>query len=219
MRFRNRLSYSGQWAKGHSQFPLKLQKLLPINALLAHTPWLLRPEHIGELLHGEDSWTLGELVHAVVIICTAHAECSAVYGMGLNADLNDLSGVHDAEVVGLVGIAEGVDPGEDHTAELASELQRAELTGSDDAAVFDKERQAREFEQAGKDGAFLYVAAARRVLTSDQISPRMGRVIRTGLIDMWGRTSSSQPTSCCTARNTVCCECKISRGDNTVTLW
>lgn len=83
------------WLKGTSSTPPKLQALLQLNALLAHQPWLITPEHIAALVSrkGPNSWSVSELVHAFVILSSFHSMCGFVYGMGLapEADLTDLT--------------------------------------------------------------------------------------------------------------------------------
>ena len=80
------------WLKGIAFAPKKLQSLAELNALLAHQPWLLTRHHIATLTGGAeagtDSWSVAELVHAVVILTTFHALCGFVAGMGIRKEID-----------------------------------------------------------------------------------------------------------------------------------
>ncbi|RWS30217.1 Sestrin-like protein [Leptotrombidium deliense] len=76
------------WLNGYQHIPKKLQDLNEINKLLAHQPWLFNKGHIEKLTKGNDSWSLSEVVHAIVILSHFHALSSFVFGCGINdADL------------------------------------------------------------------------------------------------------------------------------------
>eukprot|EP01113_Clastostelium_recurvatum_P007320 TRINITY_DN13403_c0_g1_i1.p1 TRINITY_DN13403_c0_g1~~TRINITY_DN13403_c0_g1_i1.p1 ORF type:complete len:643 (-),score=168.17 TRINITY_DN13403_c0_g1_i1:22-1950(-) len=79
------------WLKGTAFVPRKMANLCQLTALLAHQPWLLDKDHIETLLKGQDAWSIGELVHAIVLIATALAQTGFVYGMGVLPEL-DLQG-------------------------------------------------------------------------------------------------------------------------------
>ncbi|XP_062820189.1 sestrin-3 [Anolis carolinensis] len=69
------------WLRGLDYIPPKLRKLSEINKILAHRPWLVGKEHIEKLLKtGEQSWSLAELVHAVVLLAHYHALASFAFG-------------------------------------------------------------------------------------------------------------------------------------------
>ncbi|NXG52573.1 SESN2 protein, partial [Psilopogon haemacephalus] len=73
------------WLQGLHCAPPKLRNLNEINKLLAHRPWLLTKEHIEALLKpGEDSWSLAELVQALVLLTHYHSLASFVFGCGIN---------------------------------------------------------------------------------------------------------------------------------------
>ncbi|XP_030637550.1 sestrin-3 [Chanos chanos] len=75
------------WLKGLQFSDQKLQKLNEINKILAHRPWLITKEHIQALVKtGESSWSLAELVHAVVLLAHFHALASFVFGSGINPE-------------------------------------------------------------------------------------------------------------------------------------
>uniref|UniRef100_A0A8B9CN72 Sestrin 3 n=1 Tax=Anser brachyrhynchus TaxID=132585 RepID=A0A8B9CN72_9AVES len=72
-----------QWLRGLDFIPPKLRNLNEINKILAHRPWLITKEHIEKLLKiSEWSWSLAELVHAVVLLAHCHALASFVFGCG-----------------------------------------------------------------------------------------------------------------------------------------
>ncbi|KAJ7995961.1 hypothetical protein DPEC_G00232130 [Dallia pectoralis] len=74
-----------EWLKGLQYAPQRLRNLNEINKILAHRPWLITKEHIQNLVKtGEHSWSLAELVHAVVLLAHFHALASFVFGSGIN---------------------------------------------------------------------------------------------------------------------------------------
>lgn len=85
-----------RWLQGLAHAPRKLQALAELNALLAHQPWLLRPEHMASLLRGEEAWSVTELVHAIVILITFQCLASLAWGLGIVMELG--SGISDEEV-------------------------------------------------------------------------------------------------------------------------
>lgn len=77
------------WLKGLSHIPQKLRNLYEINKILAHRPWLLNKSHIEKLTKGgSDSWSLAEVVHAIVILTHFHSLSSFVFGCGVNEELD-----------------------------------------------------------------------------------------------------------------------------------
>ncbi|KAI9559215.1 Sestrin-like protein [Daphnia sinensis] len=72
-----------RWLNGLHAIPAKLRDLYDINKILAHRPWLITKHHIEKLTKGSDSWSLGELVHALVILSHYHAISSFVFGVGI----------------------------------------------------------------------------------------------------------------------------------------
>ncbi|NWX21430.1 SESN2 protein, partial [Aegotheles bennettii] len=75
------------WLQGLHCAPRKLRNLNEINKLLAHRPWLVTKEHIEALLKtGEDSWSLAELVQALVLLTHYHSLASFVFGCGINPE-------------------------------------------------------------------------------------------------------------------------------------
>ncbi|NXG33094.1 SESN2 protein, partial [Dromaius novaehollandiae] len=75
------------WLQGLHCAPPKLRSLNEINKLLAHRPWLITKEHIEALLKtGENSWSLAELVQALVLLTHYHSLASFVFGCGINPE-------------------------------------------------------------------------------------------------------------------------------------
>ncbi|XP_059588932.1 sestrin-3 isoform X4 [Alligator mississippiensis] len=82
-----RMGGDPQWLRGLAFTPPKLRNLNEINKILAHRPWLVSKEHIEKLLKiSEQSWSLAELVHAVVLLAHCHALASFVFGCGCGQD-------------------------------------------------------------------------------------------------------------------------------------
>ncbi|KAL1517737.1 hypothetical protein ABEB36_001468 [Hypothenemus hampei] len=81
------------WLRGLKYIPQKLRNLYDINKILAHRPWLLRTSHIEKLTKcGKDSWSLAEVVHAIVILTHFHSLCSFVFSCGVNQELDQMGG-------------------------------------------------------------------------------------------------------------------------------
>ncbi|NXQ20197.1 SESN2 protein, partial [Peucedramus taeniatus] len=75
------------WLQGLHCAPQKLRNLNEINKLLAHRPWLVTKEHIEALLRpGQDSWSLAELVQALVLLTHYHSLASFVFGCGIKPE-------------------------------------------------------------------------------------------------------------------------------------
>jgi len=81
-----------RWLKGLEHIPKKLKDLNEINKILAHRPWLMNKSHIEKLLRGQDNWSVGELMHAIVLLTHFHGLASFAYGCGINADINHPNG-------------------------------------------------------------------------------------------------------------------------------
>jgi len=75
-----------EWLQGIDHIPKKLSNLLPINQFLCHQPWLITKDHIASLVKGEDSWSIGELVHAIIIITTMKSLTGIVFGCGVTPE-------------------------------------------------------------------------------------------------------------------------------------
>eukprot|EP00794_Sanderia_malayensis_P000421 gene421-1057_t len=83
------------WLKGIDHAPKKLQNLMEVNKILAHRPWLITVEHLQSLLKGPslETWSVAELVHAIVILVHYHGVAGFVYGCGVNPEI-DMEGGH-----------------------------------------------------------------------------------------------------------------------------
>lgn len=77
------------WLKGVDHVPKKISHLLEINAILAHEPWKITRDHIAVVVKGTDAWSIGELVHGLVIMATFRSLAGIVFGCGIapEADL------------------------------------------------------------------------------------------------------------------------------------
>lgn len=79
------------WIKGIEYVPPKLFRLNELSSLLAHRPWLITVDHVAELLSSDkDSWSVSELVHAMIVLCKYHSMCSIALGLGC-AEEEDLA--------------------------------------------------------------------------------------------------------------------------------
>lgn len=94
------------WLKGLSYIPQKLRNLYDINKILAHRPWLLNKSHIEKLTKGKDSWSLAEVVHAIVILTHFHSLCSFVFSCGVNQELDQAGGYqyHSQDVAAITEV-------------------------------------------------------------------------------------------------------------------
>ncbi|XP_058465819.1 sestrin homolog isoform X2 [Malaya genurostris] len=79
------------WLKGLDYIPAKLRAISDINKILAHRPWLLSKEHIERLTKGQNSWSLAEVVHAIVLLAHFHSLSSFVFSCGLTQELDTSS--------------------------------------------------------------------------------------------------------------------------------
>uniref|UniRef100_A0A5F8GE30 Sestrin 1 n=1 Tax=Monodelphis domestica TaxID=13616 RepID=A0A5F8GE30_MONDO len=78
-----------KWLNGLENAPPKLQNLGELNKVLAHRPWLITKEHIEQLLKAEaHSWSLAELVHAVVLLTHYHSLASFTFGCGISPEIH-----------------------------------------------------------------------------------------------------------------------------------
>ncbi|XP_014460456.1 sestrin-2 isoform X1 [Alligator mississippiensis] len=82
-----------EWLQGLHCAPQKLRNLNEINKILAHRPWLITKEHIEALLKtGENSWSLAELIQALVLLTHYHSLASFVFGCGINPEIDHEGG-------------------------------------------------------------------------------------------------------------------------------
>lgn len=90
-----------KWLNGLNCIPQKLRNLYDINKILAHRPWLLNKSHIEKLTKGKDSWSLAEVVHAIVILTHFHSLCSFVFSCGVNQELDQAGGYKYPEMAAM----------------------------------------------------------------------------------------------------------------------
>ncbi|OWZ19928.1 Sestrin-like protein [Phytophthora megakarya] len=124
----------GEWIKGLDYLPPKLFRLHELSSLLAHRPWLLTAEHVAELLRSDqdDSWSVSELVHAIIVLCQAHSMASIALGVGCSEEV-------DLAVFGQFGYAldaesaaDGVDNQEAADASSCSSVDLSTIDRDDD---------------------------------------------------------------------------------------
>nr|CCA17696.1 sestrinlike protein putative [Albugo laibachii Nc14]CCA18342.1 sestrinlike protein putative [Albugo laibachii Nc14] len=80
------------WIRGIDFIPEKLFQFHVLGSLLAHRPWLIKPQHIADLLSSEreDSWSVSELVHAIIVFSIYNSMCCVALGIGC-AEEEDLA--------------------------------------------------------------------------------------------------------------------------------
>ncbi|KAG6977316.1 hypothetical protein JG688_00000470 [Phytophthora aleatoria] len=125
----------GEWIKGLDYVPPKLFRLHELSSLLAHRPWLLTADHVAELLRSDqdDSWSVSELVHAIIVLCQAHSMASISLGVGCAEEV-------DLAVFGQFGYAldaeaasaEGVDNQEGADASSLSSVDLSTIDRDDE---------------------------------------------------------------------------------------
>lgn len=155
------------WLETTKNCPPKLQRILEVNAILAHQPWRLQPQHIADLLKSGDSasrWSAGELVHAFVIMATFRALAGLAIGMGLNPEIDinidtDVSDQYHSRLRSNSGNTalnssnntnDGGDADKDGETVQLLTSRLATRSGSDDTAKGDAEQRKQQFEEAGE---------------------------------------------------------------------
>ncbi len=81
------------WLNGIDYVPKKLSNLTTLNQLLAHRPWRIQKNHIQDLIscnvnQYSEAWSMTELVHAIIVMCTYHAMCSLSMGIGCTHEID-----------------------------------------------------------------------------------------------------------------------------------
>lgn len=76
------------WLKGVDYVPKKITHLLEINSILAHEPWKITRDHIAVVVKGTDAWSIGELVHGLVIMATYRSLAGIVFGCGVAPEVD-----------------------------------------------------------------------------------------------------------------------------------
>ena len=67
------------WAEGLEAVPAKVRRLEELNLILAHRPWQVTRDSVAQLTQpGPDSWSLSELVSAIILMCHFHSLSSFI---------------------------------------------------------------------------------------------------------------------------------------------
>lgn len=94
------------WLGGLSAVPAKLANLAQLNALIAHQPWLIEREHIAALIKpGPDAWSVTELVHAIILMASFHAQCTLVGATGVEPEVDVPDHVAESEAERMAAAA------------------------------------------------------------------------------------------------------------------
>ncbi|XP_071492038.1 sestrin-1-like isoform X1 [Diadema antillarum] len=115
-----------KWFQGVEHVPPKLQDLYELIKLLSHRPWLITQEMIEKLLKGRHSWTLSELVQAIVLIAHFSSLPSFIYGCGINPEI-DMDGGHTLRPPSLsddAGLSNNNEPTEESAGGNVEELMQ-----------------------------------------------------------------------------------------------
>ncbi|CAH0480610.1 unnamed protein product [Peronospora belbahrii] len=125
----------GEWIKGLDYVPPKLFRLHELSSLLAHRPWMLTADHVSELLRSDqdDSWSVSELVHAIIVLCQAHSIASIALGLGCAEEV-DLAvfGQFGYALDAELATADGVDNQEGVEASSCSSVDLSTIDRDDD---------------------------------------------------------------------------------------
>ena len=79
------------WLLGLHNVPKKLQRLLNINAILAHQPWLINTDDVAHLVEeGSSTFSIPELLLCLCIMSSVHAQAGFILGMGILLEQEDV---------------------------------------------------------------------------------------------------------------------------------
>ncbi|GCB69385.1 sestrin-3-like isoform X1 [Scyliorhinus torazame] len=174
----------GEWLNGLEYVPQKLKNINEVNKILAHRPWLITKEHIKKLLKtGENSWSLAELVHAVVLLAHYHALASFVFGSGINPEMDqdrtaaisnfclcDASNESNVEDVIFMCSSPGTS---DSVSELEALMERMKrLQEENEEAEASQEEMATRFEKEKKESLLVATGAYEDELISTSYTSR-----------------------------------------------
>uniref|UniRef100_A0A6Q2Z2I0 Sestrin 3 n=1 Tax=Esox lucius TaxID=8010 RepID=A0A6Q2Z2I0_ESOLU len=148
------------WLKGLQYAPQRLRNLNEINKILAHRPWLITKEHIQNLVKtGEHSWSLAELVHAVVLLAHFHALASFVFGSGINpqVDAQNANAFQPVYISNCYGCPSSTSPGAtDSVSELEALMDRMKRLQEDrEEDEASQEEMATRFEKEKKESLLV----------------------------------------------------------------
>lgn len=112
------------WLEGYDSLPPRLKKLAHVNALLAHQPWKVEKAHIEQLVKGDDSWSVPELIQAFIIMATFRSLAVIVHGIGITQEVDFMfkDPEEDKPQPNFVDIESG-----DTTADVLDKLRNGEL--------------------------------------------------------------------------------------------
>jgi sestrin 1/3 len=92
-----------EWLDGVEFAPKKIKNILEFNSILgmkiqlkleAHQPWMLNVGHVESLLkvqQQEDSWTISEIVHSILIFSLFYGYSGIVQGLGILNEFENFS--------------------------------------------------------------------------------------------------------------------------------
>jgi len=79
------------WLLGVHNAPQKLRRLLNINAILAHQPWLINTDDIAHLVEeASTTFSVPELLLCMCIMSSIHAQAGFICSMGINLEHEDV---------------------------------------------------------------------------------------------------------------------------------
>ncbi|CAI5723564.1 unnamed protein product [Peronospora effusa] len=157
----------GEWIKGLDYVPPKLFRLHELSSLLAHRPWMLTADHVSELLRSDqdDSWSVSELVHAIIVLCQAHSMAGIALGVGCAEEVDlavfgQFGYALEAESATLDGVdnQEGIDNSSCSSVDLSTIdrdddmlLKQLKKNSGLDSDTADEEEETAEQQQDGED--------------------------------------------------------------------
>ncbi|RKP25754.1 Sestrin, partial [Syncephalis pseudoplumigaleata] len=122
------------WIDGIAYAPGKLRRLVSLNTILAHQPWRLTPAHIGALVKADadeetENWSMGEIVHAIVLLSTFHGLASFALSCGLVPELDTLGGTEELDdvIVPSAGAEDEEAMAEEQAEDAAGEVLQQDL--------------------------------------------------------------------------------------------
>lgn len=119
---------SATWLEDISCVPSKLRRLESLCVLMTKSSSFINCKHIKKLTEGEDSWTLAEIVQALVIIVHFHGLSSFPIGTKINQPTTNDNSVKQAKSKQkLRKISENFDFSDDNNTEGATKLNEKEL--------------------------------------------------------------------------------------------
>jgi sestrin len=116
------------WLEDTSSVPAKLRRFEALSLLMKKSSTFINSKHIKRLTEGTDSWTLAEIVQALVIIVYFHGLSSFPIGTKINQPTTNDSSVNRAKTgQKLRKISENFDPIEENNPDGFSKFTEKEL--------------------------------------------------------------------------------------------